>query len=213
MMRPDLAALVVHDLKNALGALESQLETLADHPDTALARRSWQYCRELRQRFVMFLSLYGIDGDMRAQVTDESPLGNLEHVCRAASTLEDGGAPIELGPLARSAPPFWFFDRRLVRLALEAALHNARRYARGRIVLDVREEDGCLVFSVDDDGPGLGAPAVNGEEHATGLGTALCHAVAHAHRTTRHDGRVNAGQPPGRGCAVRAVAAVGHAAG
>jgi signal transduction histidine kinase len=191
-MRAELAALVVHDLKNALGVLEAQLDSLSKRPDRALARRSHRQCAELRQRFVMFLSVYGAGGEMRAYATDESPTGFLEHVQRSVLRAEDAAA-LTLGPCS-TAPPFWFFDRRLVRMALESALHNALRFARAQVVLDVREQDGYLVFSIDDDGPGL--EAADPCEESTGLGTELCIAVANAHGTPQRPGRVTLANRP-----------------
>jgi signal transduction histidine kinase len=45
---------------------------------------------------------------------------------------------------------------------------------------------GFLVFSVADDGPGLGAEG----EPSTGLGTALCRAIAQAHTNGARAGKL-----------------------
>jgi signal transduction histidine kinase len=82
--------------------------------------------------------------------------------------------------------PFWFFDDYLTRLALEAAVHNALRFARSEVTLSCCIRDGFLVFSVADDGPGLGADG----EPSTGLGTALCHAIAQAHVNGERSGKL-----------------------
>lgn len=173
------AALVVHDLKNELGALEAGLAQLALRPEAAAADTAHRQCQRLRQRLVMYLTLYG-GGELRAHCDDEAPAELI------TSLAARHGARVQVHDA--NAPPFWYYDRRLVAMALDAALHNALRYARSRVELGVRAEGGQLVFSVDDDGPGLNPanPANPANEHSTGLGTALCDAVAKAHRGTVH---------------------------
>jgi signal transduction histidine kinase len=179
------AALVVHDLKNALGDLEAGLQALAQRPDRRAAAAAYRRCRELRQRLVGYLTLYGHDapdGRLRAVFEDESPEGLLQTL---AARHRDAPLPVRVAA-AGEAPVVWPLDRHLVLLALEAALHNALRYAGSAVTLRARAEDGHLVLSVQDDGPGPqgGRPAVG----TTGLGTALCRAVARAHGTQREDG-------------------------
>ena len=166
------AALVVHDLKNELGALEASLERLAQRPEAAAAEAAHRQCQALRQRLVMYLTLYG-GGELRAQAEDESPLELLQ-------SLAARHAPATQVRLAAEPPPFWFYDRRLVQMTLEAALHNALQHGATQIELGLRVDAGELVFTVDDDGRGLD-PARPAPAHATGLGTALCQAVAAAH--------------------------------
>jgi signal transduction histidine kinase len=74
-------------------------------------------------------------------------------------------------------------------MALDAAVHNALGFAQRQVTLRVRAQDSHLVFSVEDDGAGLGN-AKPAEPFATGLGTALCRTVARAHGTRRADGGV-----------------------
>lgn len=177
-MDPALAALIVHDLKNGLGALEAQLLTLQQTQPDGRSEVPYRHCVELRQRFVQFLALYGVDGRMRAHSADESPQDLMNLICKDQAPLL---APLSIAvrDLAQ-APAYWHYDRRLVRLALEAAIHNAQRYAQDQIWLSAQVCDGLLVFTIDDDGPGP-QPANPDDPHATGLGSALCQAVASAH--------------------------------
>lgn len=188
-LSPELAALLAHDLKNELGALEATLELLASETPTARVRSGHQQCRALRQRFVMFLTLYGAQGHLAACCEDESP-ANLLLALHARHLQPDdaAGVQVQLDPQC-DPPPFAYFDPRLVSLALEAALHNALRFAATQVLLGVRHEQRCLVFWVADDGPGLGGAQASQAAEAlnTGLGTELCRAVAQAHR---HGGRV-----------------------
>ena len=125
---------------------------------------------------------------MRAHSQDEAPMDLLRLMVRQQAPLATGLALTVVDE--DRAPPFGFFDRRLVRLALEAALHNATRFGRHRIELSARSDDGYLVFRVDDDGPGLQPPDED-DPHATGLGTALCEAVARAHSQNGRPGRAS----------------------
>lgn len=188
VMSPALAALAVHDLKNALGSLEARLEALEQAPDAASAREARRLCQQLRREAMAFLTLYKGEA-LVAVVEDESPSTLLQAL--ASDARRRGGAAqgpmdatVDIALDVQAAPPFWFLDARLVKLALDAALDNALRHARSRVTLAAVEQDGWLLLSVEDDGPGLqgGASSAAGAWQ-TGLGTALCRAVAEAHRS------------------------------
>lgn len=183
-----LASLAVHDLKNALGSLEAMLERLVTEPDAASARRAWLHCADLRRRLVSVLTLHGDGaGPLQPHTADEDPRAVLHSLAaRYAQTLERPIA-LDVGPCA-TAPAFFYFDRHLVRMALESALHNACRYARHAVQLDARAEADALVFTIDDDGPG--PDATPPEDSSTRLGTELCAAVARAHGHGQRIGRV-----------------------
>ena len=191
-MNPTLAALVIHDLKNALGVLEEQLLALESEPTQVLAHNARINCTELRARFVAFLLLYGGDDELRAVVSDESPH---DFLVSQIALAQQNNATIsaELGPCDTTCP-FWYFDPRLVRLALDAALHNAWRFARSRVVLSSQVENGFLGFMIDDDGPGLGSG--DEEASATGLGSELCRAVAEAHKNGGRQGFIRLANRP-----------------
>lgn len=197
-MSPELAALVVHDLKNELGALEAALERNTQAPTAEAARQNHLQCMALREHFVQFLTLYGQPGGLRILASDESPVAVLEAAARHAA-LTHPGLHIQVCS-AEQAPPYWYFDPRLVRMALDAALHNAARFAKGTISLQARAEEGHLVFRIDDDGPGPDPSAHDkGAAHATGLGTSLCQAVAEAHACGERKGHTSLGFRPGGG--------------
>ncbi len=171
-MDEKLTAVVVHDMKNALGVLEDQLAILCQsNPEVAA---SHALCTSLRQKLIGFLTLY--KGEMTARISDVCPEDFLSEVRDLVFLPPD--AP-EIGiVISPDTPVIWFFDERLVQLALEAAIQNALRFARSRITLGARREEGFLVLSVRDDGPGLGTLE---ETPSTGLGTELCRTIAGAH--------------------------------
>ncbi|MBH1985733.1 MAG: HAMP domain-containing histidine kinase [Burkholderiales bacterium] len=194
----DALALIAHDLKNALGGLEAELSQLIDEPTPVMAQRAHLHCSELRRQFIQFLTLYGARTDgLSALCEDESPgelLDALQRVWRVKLQMEESPVLIEVSE-ASQPPAFWYFDHRLVQLAMDAAIHNAVRFARTKVWLAVHERDGWLVWSVRDDGCGLGADDPS-QANATGLGTALSEAVAQAHSNADRTGHVHLAPAP-----------------
>jgi signal transduction histidine kinase len=182
--------LIAHDLKNALGALESELAALVDNPGTAMAERAHTHCAALRRQFVQFLTVYGSANSLQAHCEDESPADLLASLGRTSQIrqLSQPKAPKVSIKASQTEPAYWYFDRRLTHMALDAALHNACRFAHALVTLSLRQDDGYLVFVIDDDGLGLGA--LDPSQHSTGLGTELCRTVAQAHRCGERQGHV-----------------------
>lgn len=191
MERSAALALIAHDLKNALGELEGELSQLIDEPTPVMAQKAHLHCTDLRRQFVQFLTLYGAGQDgLRVLCEDESPSELLRALQRQWSLkLSVEGRPVAIHMRDDGAsPPFWYFDRRLVQLALDSAIHNATRFARSQVWLSVTEREGMLCWCVDDDGAGLGSEDP-GQASATGLGHALAEAVAQAHRHGDRQGK------------------------
>lgn len=188
-MKDVLVAAVVHDLKNALALLTSSTGDIAERTigselefDTS---RLHATTVALSQRLVGFLTLYRSgQAGLSAQLRDHTPEDFLREVV-GGLVLPPESVAIKTAT-REHGPPFWFFDDYLTRMALEAAVHNALRFARSEVILDCDVRDGFLVFSVADDGPGLGTDA----EPSTGLGTALCQAIAQAHTNAGRAGKV-----------------------
>lgn len=183
----DRLALTIHDLKNSLSLLEGQLAALVDAPSADGARRARAQCADMRRRLVAFLMLHGGEDGWRLSLSDESPRALLESAARRyrEALAPDHPVAIDVRP-CDDAPPYFVLDRHLVQLALDAALHNACVYARARVEVSAVRDGDALVFVIDDDGPGpVAAPR---QDASTGLGTALCEAVARAHRNAAGDG-------------------------
>ena len=190
-MKDALIATVVHDLKNAIASLTTSTGDIARRSmgselefDTGKLHATTM---ALSQRLVSFLTLYrsGQTG-LVAQSRDNTPEDFLHEVV-AGLVLPPETVRVRVAG-AQEGTPFWFFDDYLTRMALEAAVHNALRFARSEVVLACALRNGFLVFSVADDGPGLEADAEGGP--STGLGTALCEAIAAAHTDGARSGKV-----------------------
>jgi signal transduction histidine kinase len=183
----DRLALTIHDLKNSLSLLEGQLSALVDAPSAEGARRARGQCADMRRRLVAFLMLHGGEDGWRLSLSDEDPRALLQTAARRYREALAPDHPVKIDVLAcDDAPAFFYLDRHLVQLALDAALHNACVYARSRVEVSARRDGDALAFVIDDDGPGpVAAPR---QDASTGLGTALCVAVARAHRNAAGDG-------------------------
>ena len=194
-MDTKLAAAVVHDIKNALGVLEGLLLELTLQPSKEQAATAQEMCTSLRDRLIGFLTLYKASSQgLAAQIDAMNPEDFLHAVVRENAT---GRPELKVGVNTRDMPVLGFFDENLVELAMAAALQNAARFARSAVELGcVMEAGGDLVFTVRDDGPGLGAKE---EKPSTGLGMALCAAIAQAHRKGERSGSVSLQDHPAGG--------------
>ncbi|HJV50957.1 MAG TPA: ATP-binding protein [Noviherbaspirillum sp.] len=192
-MDAQLAAIIVHDIKNALALLEAELREMTAAPDRERAAHAHGTCLLLQEKLIGFLTLYkAASQGLAAQVDAQSP-----HDFLAALIAQTGyrKAGVAVSIDERDMPAIAFFDENLVALALEAGLQNAMRFARSHVVLGCRPEQGGIVFTIRDDGAGLGS----GEETpSTGLGMNLCNVIAEAHgRAGRKGGATLADHPDG----------------
>lgn len=172
-----LAAVIVHDIKNALGVLEGELQTMTTEPTRERALVAHETCSSLREKLIGFLTLYKASSQgLNANIDGVNPEDFLRGLVRTRITSRPD---LQISIDTRDMPVLAFFDENLVGLALEAALQNATRFARSAITIAcTKEEAGDLAFTIRDDGAGLGAKE---DTSSTGLGMELCHAIAHAH--------------------------------
>lgn len=186
-MNPQLTAVIVHDLKNALGALEGQLAALTVDLEHQQALQAHTTCVALREKLIGFLTLYkASEHGLRARVEALSPDDFLQALIRNHPVIQPVGHPqIEIIIDDTAMPAIAFFDENLTGMALDAALQNALRFAKSRIRIACTKRDDEIVFTIQDDGPGLG---ITEEKPSTGLGMALCEAIAHAHQNEDRHG-------------------------
>jgi signal transduction histidine kinase len=172
-----LAAVIVHDIKNALGELEGTLQEMTVQPTREQAVSAHETCSALRDKLIGFLTLYKASSQgLKAHVEALNPEDFLNGLIRE-HVDNRRGLRVSVNP--KDMPVLGFFDEHLVGLALDAALQNASRFARSTVEVGCTVgANGDLVFTIRDDGPGLGAKE---EKPSTGLGTELCEAIAQAH--------------------------------
>ncbi len=191
-----LSALVIHDIKNALALLETDLEQLNHHPDLPEeAPKAYRRCVELKGRLISFLTLYKHEhGRLKPNIGETELADFLEDLIAGSTSVALGGKhghaigvhvandKIKIAPGVKHKGVA-SFDEYLVDVALESALNNAIRYASGKVDIWFEQAADRLTFFVQDDGPGLTSPADAAAEKpaSTGLGLTLCNAVTEAH--------------------------------
>jgi K+-sensing histidine kinase KdpD len=176
-MDSKLAAVIVHDIKNALGVLEGELQRMTIQPTREQALLAHETCTSLREKLIGFLTLYKASSQgLVARIEAHNPEDFLKALLRERITNRP---ELNISLRTQDMPVLGFFDEYLVGLALEAALQNATRFAHSVIEISCTGHDsGDLLFTIRDDGTGLGATE---ETRSTGLGIELCNAIAQAH--------------------------------
>jgi signal transduction histidine kinase len=173
-----------HDLKTPLAALRVRIESVEDDIERGrMARTIEDIVRTLDD--ILSLARVGRPSD---------PLERNELSALLSSVVEeyeDMGAPVELEPTERivlEVRPTW------LRRALRNLIDNAVRYGE-RARVSMYRHEGDVVFSIDDDGPGIpddaleamthpfmrGDPSRNSATGGAGLGLALARAIAEQH--------------------------------
>jgi two-component system, NtrC family, sensor kinase len=158
------------DLSRSLHVVRREVERM-----TMLVRQLLDYGRIERQR----------PARVMAQQLAGSARAALEQEARAR------GVNVEL--VSSRDTPVWVNETRLHQ-ALVNLLKNAIQAARGRVRMSWRSGEHCVVFTVDDDGPGI-SPAARGRlfepffttkdvHEGTGLGLAIVESVANEHGGT-----------------------------
>lgn len=181
--RERFLAAVSHDLKTPVTRLRLRAEMLTD---TRLRQEIGNDVNELQQLIDDALDF------LRGRSVDE-PAQPIDLVALVESVADDFG---HAGEVEVSAPDSLRFNGKPIALqrALRNLVDNAIKYGE-RARLELRLDQGAVVITVDDDGPGLPAeqldavfePFFRGESSrcrdtgGTGLGLAIVRLVAHSH--------------------------------
>jgi K+-sensing histidine kinase KdpD len=187
----DLAAAVIHDVKNQLAELALRLERRGDTvQETGIA---FDAARRLTD---LLLASRQQSGQLQANIDSTSPSDLLQELSAEYQGLFPNlGFTVDTS----NAPAFAFYDVALIRLALSNAVHNACRFAKDNVTLSASTKDGFLVFEIADDGAGfpqemLGAAPVAptfASARGTGLGIYLAGKIAELHAMEGRRGSVS----------------------
>jgi len=186
----DISAAVIHDVKNLLGELALRLEARGDSAqEMGIALNASQRLTEL------LLILRQEAGMLRANIDSASPADLLQELVDEYHMLFPA---LDIRSELADAPPFWFYDAALIRLALANAVHNACRHASSTVSLTASKQGQQLVFEVTDDGPGFPAGMLDATDtspapasrHGTGLGLYLAKKIAELHTLNDRRGNV-----------------------
>lgn len=187
----------VHDLKNHLAVIEEELETACDHHASPEAKAHMLRAREQTAAVLRNLTGQLVTAKARAgklhAMSDYAMLDEtLDEAVALARLFAPQGVAIEVLP--GNAPAGWFFDRDLVRLALDASLDNACRFAHQRVQVQASAVPEGLCLQIRNDLPPAGHTSAHasdghsGSRHGTGLGLSVCEAVAAAHHNKGQHG-------------------------
>ena len=202
----EMAAGIAHELRNPLTAIQGFAELL-ERALPAGATGCAAHARRIRQgvrkadAIIRNLLCFARPERFRPR---RARLATLLAELRAACIeAPDGLARVEV---RAPEPPDLAVacDLALIERVLINLIENARRAAGagGRVVVRARADDGEIVLTVEDDGPGIAPelrsrlfrPFVTGRADGTGLGLFLVHRIVELHR-----GRVEAGDRVGGG--------------
>ncbi|WP_421861789.1 sensor histidine kinase [Motiliproteus sp.] len=208
-----LLASSVHDMKNSIALMMHQINQLPPQTDDSgvdVGRLQLEANR-LNNSLIQLMMLYKVENQQYQSLFDEHYLDEFieDVVLMNQPTLEPWGIAIE-----QQVDPdlCWTFDKNLVVGVLGNIVTNVIRYARSKVLIQVRESDGFLSLAVEDDGPGYPDPMLGELEKrrmgvdfgsgSTGFGLYFSVLVAEHHRQGDRCGRVrlsNGGQLGG-GC-------------
>jgi len=189
-----------HEIKNLMGQLTLTLDEAVvssaggANNELGNARAT---CHRISDRLVQLLTLYKNETEnLELNVEAHSPADFIEELAAEATSLS--GDRISIVTDVEQAPPFWFFDRYLLEIALHNAVHNALTHSRSQVHLSAKAQDGGLLFCVRDDGAGFSRAHPSGaerlptrSERGTGLGLHFAHVVAQAHSNHGKTGRLH----------------------
>lgn len=199
-----LVAAAIHDAKNALLALDTQLAAAECRPASADFSAMRANASRIAIQLTELLTLYRAqNGVLRLAIDDrdlsdfiDDLLAELGPLPAGIALAIDRAAALQLGT--------WAFDAYLVKLALLDALRNALRHARTRVTLALdAPPEGGIRFTVADDGPGFPAEMLAGalvpsDGTGTGLGLAFARLIAARHATPNgRAGRLEIANRPG----------------
>lgn len=194
--RQDLYAALLHEMKNnlvlmaiTLGRVPKTGERDHDQPLDEVKL----LCQRASERLMQALFIYRTDqgGELLNAVDAYSTEDFIQEMAIQARALR---SDLEVATaLEPDVPAIWFFDRNMLEMALMNALHNSVTYARQRIRIAARVEEGMLCLTIEDDSAGYPEHILNAvaedkplSSSGTGLGLRFARMIARAHH---NDGR------------------------
>lgn len=193
----DLYAALLHEMKNNLVLLTLTLDNIP-HDGTKEHDGPLDEARLLGQRvserLMQALFLYKSEqGGITLNAVDAySPHDLLDELAVQMRSL-NRNLMVDV-VVDDDVPPFWFFDRNMLEMALVNALHNSLSYARKQVELRARLREGMLAIGVRDDSDGYPAHILEAvaedrplQSNGTGLGLRFARLIAQAHH---NEGRI-----------------------
>ncbi len=209
MEQQDLYAALLHEMKNHLVLMAITLDRVPHVGDAAHDQPLDEVrllCQRASERLMQALLIYKNDqgGTLLNAVDAYSTEDFVAELAVQARSLR---SQLQVDTeIAAGVPAIWFFDRNMLEMALMNALHNSVAYARQRIRIAARVEEGMLCIAIEDDSEGYPAHILQAvaedkplSSSGTGLGLRFASLIAKSHvnngrsgmlRLTNRDGAV-----------------------
>lgn len=228
MLRENFAAIVAHELKSPLAAVQQNLLLLTTELSDRLTAGQQDRLARLRSRLDDLLKV--VDTWLRAISAD---LGKIRErfrptdigtvVARAVEAVQPYAArkDIEIAATLPASLPPVAGDEGTLAEAVTNVLHNAVKYSHpgGKVGVQARADDGQVLIAVTDAGVGISAEALPyifgdfyrgqtgvGGESGAGLGLAVTRRIVEA-----HGGTITAASVPGKGSTFVIALPASHA--
>lgn len=198
MEEQDLYAALLHEMKNNLVLMAITLDRvphIGDEVHDQPLDEVRLLCQRTSERLMQALMIYksGQGGMLLNAVDAYSTEDFIAEMALQAHSLRSK-LRIET-EIAANVPAIWFFDRNMLEIALINALHNSISYARERIRITAKVDDGMLCLAIEDDSEGypphiLQAVAEDKplSSSGTGLGLRFASLIAKAHKNNGRTG-------------------------
>lgn len=214
-LREDLVNMLVHDMRNPLAAILSNLELVQNYQDrmskdelNAFLHSALVSANDLNHMIGDLLDIARMEeGRLQLIFQEVDPTVLLSRAAGAVKKML--GRNVRQIEVNVSEPlPAVLCEPEKIGRVLDNLLSNALKYTQdgGRIVLSAQMDDGYVRFMVCDDGMGIPKEAQErifekfeqvggkGQRRGTGLGLAFCKMIVEA-----HGGRIWVESEPGRG--------------
>jgi len=198
-----LLASSIHDIKNSLNLLLAEVDLVSDFldmDDTVQSRTLMNLkatTKRLNNELTQLLVLYRLKTGTYQVNPVFINIGDFieERYEEQKTFLEMNNIELKVDC---SAEMYWNIDPMLVTIAINNAINNARRYARGQVILSAHEQDKMLCIQIQDNGEGFpdkllkntGINTIEPGSGNTGVGLYFCNEIAKGHRRQERSGRL-----------------------
>ena len=197
-------ASTVHDMKNSLSMLLSQLDNISDKLDRDTENQ--QSVNDLRYQanrinisLMELLTLYKLEKKQVGIQFAEVIVVDFLEDCIAAHSLLAANRGLKLDMQCDDSL-MWFFDPDMVGIAINNIIGNCMRYTSSQVRVSASLENGQLSICIDDDGPGYPQHMLQDIEQimnrvdfnsgSTGLGLYFAATIAQRHQRQGRHGNI-----------------------